>query len=278
MRESELQENARVFSSVRILIAEDNLVNQKVALGQLSSLGYRGKAFPNGLELLRELEKAPADIILMDCQMPVMDGFAATAEIRHQEGTARHTTIIAMTANAFDGDNERCLAAGMDDYLSKPVKTDALRLKLERWAKPAGPGKGLSESGEPGHGIGGGIIDQAHLASLREIKGPGVDDFLTELIDLFFDDTPAQLKALNEAVTRDDSAEILRLAHSLRGSSVNMGATQMTSVIEELENKDSAKNKKQIMARLEQEFNLVRKALKAERKGPVRNDQTSPDR
>jgi CheY-like chemotaxis protein len=267
MRESRLQQNDQIFSSVRILIAEDNLVNQKVALGQLSNLGYCGKAFPNGRELLKALEKSHVDIILMDCQMPVMDGFAATAEIRRREGTARHTTIIAMTANALDGDNERCLAAGMDDYLSKPVKPDALRLKLEKWIKPADPGKGLSESSEPAHDNRGSVIDQAHLASLREIKQPGVDDFLTELIDLFFDDTPAHLKALNEAIKRDDSAETVRLAHSLKGSSANMGATQMASVIEELENKDPAKNASQIMARVEQEFELVREALKAERQG-----------
>jgi CheY-like chemotaxis protein len=267
MRESELRQNDQIFSSVRILIAEDNLINQKVALGQLSNLGYRGKAFPNGRELLRELEKTHVDIILMDCQMPVMDGFATTAEIRRREGTVRHTTIIAMTANALDGDKERCLAAGMDDYLSKPVKPDALRLMLERWTKPADCPKGSSESSEPAHTIRGSVIDQAHLAGLRGIKQPGVDDFLTELIDLFLDGTPAHLKALNEAVLRDDSVEILRLVHSLKGSSANMGAMQLASVIEELENKDSAKNVSRIMARLEQEFELVREALSAERKG-----------
>ena len=116
-------------------------MNQRVALGQLRNLGYRADAGPERPGSARARSRhADVDIILMDCQMPELDGFATTAEIRRREGTTRHTIIIAMTANALEGDQERCVSAGMDDYLSKPIKPDVLRLMLERWTRPAGSG------------------------------------------------------------------------------------------------------------------------------------------
>ena len=246
-------------------------MNQRVALGQLHNLGYRAEVAPNGRELLKALEKAEFDLILMDCQMPEMDGFAATAEIRRREGGARHTTIIAMTANALDGDDEKCLAAGMDDYISKPVKAEILRQKLKRWARSeatTSSGERLSEAAVSAGNTRGNVIDQAQLASLRAIQRPGQADSVTALIDAFVIETISQLKLLHEAVSSNDATEMRRVAHFLKGSSASIGARQMAALYEELEGKDGANGGTEALLKgLDKEFELVREALNAERRG-----------
>jgi CheY-like chemotaxis protein len=118
---------------IRILVAEDNSVNQKVVLKQLMSLGYQAEVVNNGQEAVDRLKEHEYDVVLMDCQMPIMDGYRATQEIRSFEGERKRTTIIAITANAMPEDRQRCMDAGMDDYMSKPASREDLRKKVEQW-------------------------------------------------------------------------------------------------------------------------------------------------
>jgi PAS domain S-box-containing protein len=215
---------------VRVLVAEDNVVNQKVLLRQLHKLGYTADAVANGREVLQSLQWLPYDFVLMDCQMPEMDGYETTVAIRQREGTGKHTIIIAMTAHALQGDREKCLAAGMDDYLSKPLKVEDLQRALERW----GPAPVLQVE-LPLHPP---ALDRScppvNLKQLRAIAGQDEQE-VRQLVDLYLQQTAVAIAELKVAVASGSAREVERLAHSCAGASLNCGMVGMARLFQRLE-------------------------------------------
>jgi CheY-like chemotaxis protein len=211
---------AHVRRPERILLAEDNAVNQRVALGQLRGLGYNVDAVANGFEALQALARAPYDIVLMDCHMPELDGYEATAAIRRREGPGKHTWIIAMTANAMAEDREQCLAAGMDDYVSKPVRLADLEAALGR-SRPAG-------TATP-------AIDARSIEALRALPDDDGQSLLRSLLVKFIEDAPATINALCAAVDQGDPRTAALLAHGLKGASGHFGAHRLVELCGEME-------------------------------------------
>lgn len=207
---------------MRILVVEDNLVNQKVAAGMLRKLGYQAEAVADGQQALAAIERTRYDLVLMDCQMPVMDGYSATSEIRAREQGERRVPIVAMTAHALGGEREKCLAVGMDDYLAKPVRIADLKQKVDYWcsiAQVSATDRVTAPAPTPSPAVDEEAVDRTTLNQLREIMG----DELGELIDAYLDDTAQRLDELQLAL--DGQPEVLAtVAHTLKGSSANVGA------------------------------------------------------
>ncbi|SPP64668.1 response regulator [Nitrospira lenta] len=206
-------------SGMKILLAEDNIINQKVAVRMFERLGHRVDVVANGREAVEALSRLAYDLVFMDCQMPEMDGFEAAADIRRREAGARHTIVIAMTANAMQGDRERCLRAGMDDYVTKPITTESLAAVFERWRRPAVPVR-VPEAA-PYEGA---TIDPLVFDGLRVLSDEDDPGFLTRLVRHFLADTPDKLALLGTACRKGSAEEVQRIAHSLKGSASNLGA------------------------------------------------------
>ncbi len=232
----------------RVLLAEDNVVNQQVALGNLRKLGYTAEVASDGFEVLRALENKRYDIILMDCQMPGLDGYETTTEIRQREQNGHRTWIIAMTANAMVGDREKCLAVGMDDYISKPLRRADLRAAMER--VKARPAERLDDD------------------VLRDLMEEGGDEF-DELIDLFVQSAPATITDMHRAFAGNRPADLFLAAHTLKGSCSNFGASTLRDLcaqIEEAGHHGRMEGIAEVIASAERELHRFMASLESHRK------------
>jgi CheY-like chemotaxis protein len=269
---------------LRILLAEDMAVNQKLMKTMLGRMGYTTDIANNGVEVLKALEQQDYDLILMDVQMPEMDGLEASRRVRKQFPPARHPRIVALTANAMVEDREACRAAGMDDYLSKPVQVKELHAALIRcgeWARGRSGAPRSAEVGTPSSKsepasppsakpVSADIIDPSMLADLKQMGVGSGADVISDLLNLFRADVPPLLDSLKAAVAAGDAQRLKESAHSLKGGAANLGAKAMAALCFELEKKgregtvDGAAER---LPEIERQFQLVCEALEAEAKG-----------
>ncbi len=252
----------RARSALRILLAEDNAMNQKVALRLLEQLGYRADVANNGLEAIETLERRPYDVVLMDVQMPELDGLDATRRICERWSPESRPHIIAMTANALPEDREACFAAGMDDYVAKPIRAEELVAALKR-AKPRADANGGSEAVEYVS------LDDGALKNLRDLGG---DEFLGEVIDAFLADAPELVATLRRALDEGSAEELRRAAHTLKSNGATLGATEFAELCRTLEARAKAgelDGAAELVDRVEQEYGPLRDALEALRSEPV---------
>ncbi|HEY9695505.1 MAG TPA: response regulator [Oculatellaceae cyanobacterium] len=262
---------------LRILLAEDNVVNQKVALHILKRMGYEADIANNGLEALAALRRQSYDVVLMDMQMPEMDGLTATRQICQEWSSEERPRIIAMTANAMQGDRELCLNAGMDDYVSKPirvevliealskcqpkVKTNSLVLNYDKKyevnnleLKTPIPTQALASSS---------AIDSKILQSFRQMVGEDGEAFLAEMIDCYLEDAPQLLKEINQAIMETNALNLRRAAHTLKSSSATLGAKNLANLCQEIEAiaKNGHTECELVHSRLKCEYEKVKEAL-----------------
>jgi PAS domain S-box-containing protein len=237
--------------SLRILVAEDNAINRKVALGLLQQLGYAADVAVNGAEVLEMLEKRAYDLVFMDLHMPVMDGLTTTREMASRWPDHHRPAIIAMTADAMQGDRERCLAAGMNDYISKPVSLESLGAALARWGRTMPSDTSRADAPM--------IID-------REIFETYGVELMHELLQTFIATVPPRLVVMKQLATQQQTARLSEEAHTLKGAGLNMGANQFAEVcrsIEEQGRRGELAGLDALLVELEQSYEQSRLALEA---------------
>ncbi len=253
---------------LRILVAEDNPVNQKIAALILKKMGYDAQIANDGRKVLEKLGEKFFDVVLMDVQMPEMDGFETTRKIRTMFPPEAQPHIIAMTANAMQGDREKCLEAGMNDYLSKPVQVQELAAilvqshKLLAAAQSAQADRQSSETS-------GVRIDQTVLENLHRILGKEYQHKLSELVEMYLEESPKLLEAIRAAVLQGDAQAVLQAANCLKASSANLGAIALSgkfTALEDLARKKVFNGAEKILSEAESEFEQVKAELKNHRR------------
>lgn len=233
----------------KILVVEDSKINQTVVLSMLGKLALGADLAENGREAVEKIKRQDFALVLMDCQMPEMDGYEATRLIReleaaHAEG-AVHTPIIAMTAHAMPGDREKCIDAGMDDYMAKPIKLADLRGMIAKWVvkgsveRDFATGPREQELQDPSASAAG-LVEDSVIQGLLSLQKPGKPSLLAELIDLFLVQAPERIAVIEKAHAAGDVKSFERAAHSLKGSSGILGAMPMMQVCETLQNQGRA--------------------------------------
>ena len=257
----------------RILLAEDNITNQQVAVGILKKWGLRADAVANGAEALKALETIPYDLVLMDVQMPVMDGLEATRQIRNPQSAVpdHQIPIIAMTAHAMQGDRERCLEAGMNDYITKPVSPQALAEALDKWLlKERAPSttdqtralpKGSASVSDRKPELP--VFDRTGMMS----RLMDDENLVRVVLEAFLEDIPRQIMALRGCLGNGDVAGVERQAHSIKGASANVSAEGMRAIALEMEmyvNAGNLESVKACLAELDSQFYLVKEAMRKE--------------
>jgi two-component system sensor histidine kinase/response regulator len=263
-RAAKKPENRETMGTV--LLVEDNKMNQLVGSKVLTKLGYRFAIANHGLEAVTAIQAETYDAILMDCQMPEMDGYEATEEIRRIEGATRHTPIIAMTAAAMKGDREKCLASGMDDYITKPVRPEAVGPILARWITPRERvGDGEPEAIVPPEEARPDPLDQSQIELLRSLDD-GDGTVFGEIVDQYLTQTAEGRRVIARVMVDGDTQALENTAHMLKGASANVGASAMVAVCAEMERHGRAAqldDAAELVERFDSEFERVRDALRS---------------